>query len=165
MTAAQTQERARLAVPRATLGGRCGVALLGCALFGGLFAAALPIVVGVMAILGALAVLRTVTFFTEVSIFALNLTTAMGLALAIDYTLLMISRYREELAEGNSREQAIATTMATAGRTVLFSAVIVALSMAVMVLFPMNFLRSFAYAGVATVAFAAVAAIAAPIAP
>lgn len=127
--------------------------------FGGLFAAALPIVVGVMAILGALAVLRTVTFFTEVSIFALNLTTAMGLALAIDYTLLMISRYREELAEGNSREQAIATTMATAGRTVLFSAVIVALSMAVMVLFPMNFLRSFAYAGVATVAFAAVAAI------
>ncbi len=127
--------------------------------FGGLFAAALPIVVGVMAILGALAVLRTVTFFTEVSIFALNLTTAMGLALAIDYTLLMISRYREELAEGHSREQAIATTMATAGRTVLFSAVIVALSMAVMVLFPMNFLRSFAYAGVATVAFAAVAAI------
>ena len=127
--------------------------------FGGLFAAALPIVVGLMAILGSLAVLRGVTFFTDVSIFALNLTTAMGLALAIDYTLLMISRYRDELAEGSGREQAIATTMATAGRTVLFSAVIVALSMAVMVLFPMNFLRSFAYAGVATVAFAAVAAI------
>lgn len=127
--------------------------------FGGLFAAALPIVVGLMAILGSLAVLRGVTFFTDVSIFALNLTTAMGLALAIDYTLLMISRYRDELAEGSGREQAIVTTMATAGRTVLFSAVIVALSMAVMVLFPMNFLRSFAYAGVATVAFAALAAI------
>ena len=127
--------------------------------FGGLFAAALPIVVGLMAILGSLAVLRGVTFFTDVSIFALNLTTAMGLALAIDYTLLMISRYRDELAEGSGREEAIATTMATAGRTVLFSAVIVALSMAVMVLFPMNFLRSFAYAGVATVAFAALAAI------
>jgi len=127
--------------------------------FGGLFAAALPLAVGVMAILGSLAVLRTVTFFTEVSIFALNLATAMGLALAIDYTLLMISRYRDELATGAGREDAVRTTMATAGRTVLFSAVTVALSMAVMVLFPMNFLRSFAYAGVATVAFAAVAAI------
>ena len=127
--------------------------------FGGLFAAALPVGVGVMAILGSLAVLRTVTFFTEVSIFALNLTTAMGLALAIDYTLLMISRYREELAAGADREKAVATTMVTAGRTVMFSAIIVALSMAVMVIFPMNFLRSFAYAGVATVAFAAISAI------
>ena len=127
--------------------------------FGGVFAAALPIVVGVMAILGSLAVLRTVTFFTDVSIFALNLTTAMGLALAIDYTLLMISRYRDELAGGADRAQAVTTTMVTAGRTVLFSAVTVALSMAVMVLFPMNFLRSFAYAGVATVAFAALSAV------
>jgi RND superfamily putative drug exporter len=127
-------------------------------IFGGLFAAALPIVVGVMAILGSLAVLRTVTFFTDVSIFALNLTTAMGLALAIDYTLLMISRYRDELASGADRARAVTTMMLTAGRTVLFSAVTVALSMAVMVLFPMNFLRSFAYAGVATVAFAALSA-------
>ena len=127
--------------------------------FGGVFAAALPIVVGIMAILGSLAVLRTVTFFTSVSIFALNLTTAMGLALAIDYTLLIISRYRDELADGADRATAVATTMRTAGRTVLFSAVTVALCMAVMVLFPMNFLRSFAYAGVATVAFAAVSAV------
>jgi len=127
--------------------------------FGGLFAAALPVFVGVMAILGSLAVLRTVTFVTDVSIFALNLTTAMGLALAIDYTLLMISRYRDELAAGRSRDEAVITMMVTAGRTVLFSAVIVALSMAVMVIFPMNFLRSFGYAGVATVAFAAVSAI------
>ena len=127
--------------------------------FGGFFAAALPVMVGVMAILGALAVLRTVTLFADVSIFALNLTTAMGLALAIDYTLLMISRYRDELAEGASREQAVTTTLLTAGRTVLFSAVTVALSMAVMVVFPMNFLRSFAYAGVATVTFASLSAI------
>ncbi len=127
--------------------------------FGGLFAAALPIAVGVMAILGSLAVLRVTTFFTDVSIFALNLTTAMGLALAIDYTLLMISRYRDELATGAGREDALTRTMASAGRTVLFSATTVALSMAVMVLFPMHFLRSFAYAGVATVAFAALAAI------
>ena len=127
--------------------------------FGGLLAAALPIAVGVMAILGTLAILRVTTFFTDVSIFALNLSTAMGLALAIDYTLLMISRFRDELADGASRDDALVQTMASAGRTVLFSATTVALSMAVMVLFPMHFLRSFAYAGVATVAFAAMAAV------
>ena len=127
--------------------------------FGGLVAAALPVAVGGMAILGALAVLRVITFTTDVSIFALNLTTAMGLALAIDYTLLMISRYRDELAEGASRENALVRMMLTAGRTVVFSATTVALSAAVLVLFPMHFLKSFAYAGVATVAFAAAAAI------
>ena len=127
--------------------------------FGGLFAAALPVAVGVMAILGSLAVLRLVTLFTDVSIFALNLTTAMGLALAIDYTLLILSRFRDEMSECASREQALMTTMVSAGRTVLFSATTVALSMAVLVLFPIPFLRSFAYAGVATVAFAAAAAV------
>ena len=127
--------------------------------FGGLVAAALPVAVGIMAILGALAVLRLISFATDVSIFALNLTTAMGLALAIDYTLLMISRFRDELEEGASREDALVRTMVSAGRTVAFSATTVTLSMAVMVLFPMHFLKSFAYAGVATVTFAAGAAI------
>jgi RND superfamily putative drug exporter len=127
--------------------------------FGGLIAAALPVAVGGMAIFGALAVLRTISFTTDVSIFALNLTTAMGLALAIDYTLLIVSRYRDELANGADREVAVVRTVVTAGRTVLFSATTVALSMAVMVLFPMHFLKSFAYAGVATVAFAAFAAV------
>ncbi len=93
------------------------------------------------------------------SIFALNLATAMGLALAIDYTLLIVSRYRDELDGGAGRTEAVARTLATAGRTVLFSATTVALSMSVMVLFPMHFLKSFAYAGVATVAFAAAAAV------
>jgi RND superfamily putative drug exporter len=127
--------------------------------FGGLLAAALPVAVGAMAIVGALAVLRAISLFTDVSIFALNLSAAMGLALAIDYTLLMISRYRDELAAGAAKEVAIVRTMTSAGRTVLFSATTVALSMAVLVLFPMHFLKSFAYAGVATVAFAATAAI------
>ncbi len=127
--------------------------------FGGLLAAALPLAVGGLAIVGTMSVLRLITFGTDVSIFALNLSTAMGLALAIDYTLLIISRYRDELADGADRDQAVIRTIATAGRTVLFSAVTVALSMVAMVLFPMYFLRSFAYAGVATVAFAAVAAI------
>ncbi|MEC9323532.1 MAG: MMPL family transporter, partial [Actinomycetota bacterium] len=127
--------------------------------FGGLLAAALPVAIGAMAVIGALAVLRVVTFATDVSIFALNLAAAMGLALAIDYTLLIISRYRDELSGGADRATALSRTMSTAGRTVLFSATTVALSMSVMVLFPMHFLKSFAYAGVATVAFAAAAAV------
>ncbi|MET0992565.1 MAG: MMPL family transporter [Mycobacterium sp.] len=127
--------------------------------FGGLMAAALPLAVGGFAILGSMAVLRAVTLVTDVSIFALNLSVAMGLALAIDYTLLIISRFRDELAGGAGREQALVRTMATAGRTVLFSAMTVALSMVATVLFPMYFLKSFAYAGIAVVAFAAVAAI------
>ena len=127
--------------------------------FGGLLAAALPVAVGLMAILGSLAVLRLITFSTDVSVLAPNLSTAMGLALAIDYTLLIISRYRDERAEGSDPNTALVRTMTTAGRTVLVSATTVALSMAAMVLFPMHVLKSFAYAGVATVVFAALAAL------
>lgn len=127
--------------------------------FGGLMAAALPMMVGVMAILGAMSVLRLITGFTEVSIFALNITTALGLALAIDYTLLILSRYRDEIAGGAEPAAALIRTMNTAGRTVLFSAVTVALSLAALMLFPMYFLKSFAYSGIATVAFAAGAAV------
>jgi RND superfamily putative drug exporter len=127
--------------------------------FGGLVAAALPVAVGGMAILGSMSVLRFITFGTDVSIFALNLATAMGLALAIDYTLLIISRHRDELADGADPDDALVRTVMTAGRTVLFSATTVALSMAAMIVFPMHFLKSFAYAGVATVGFAALAAL------
>jgi RND superfamily putative drug exporter len=127
--------------------------------FGGLLAAALPMALGALAIVGSMSVLRLVTFTTDVSIFALNLSTALGLALAIDYTLLIVSRYRDELAEGSDRDEALIRTMATSGRTVLFSAATVALSMSATVAFPMYFLKSFAYAGVATVAFVAIASI------
>jgi putative drug exporter of the RND superfamily len=127
--------------------------------FGGLLTAALPVGLGGLAIVGSMSVLRLISFGTDVSTYALNLSSALGLALAIDYTLLIISRYRDELADGRGPEEALIRTMVTAGRTVLFSATTVALSMAVLVLFPMYFLKSFAYAGVATVAFVAVAAI------
>ncbi len=127
--------------------------------FGGLLAASLPMVVGLMSILGAMAVLRLITSFTEVSIFALNITTALGLALAVDYTLLILSRYRDEVGGGAPPAEALVRTMSTAGRTVLFSAVTVALSISALLLFPMYFLRSFAYSGIATVAFAAAAAV------
>ena len=127
--------------------------------FGGVIAASLPLLVGVLAILGAMSVLRLITAFTEVSIFALNITAALGLALAIDYTLLIVSRYRDEISSGAAPEAALVRTMCTAGRTVLFSAVTVALSLSALLLFPMYFLKSFAYSGIATVAFAAGAAV------
>ncbi len=126
--------------------------------FGGLLAAALPVAVGGVAILGSLAVLRAIALITNVSIFALNVTVALGFALAVDYTLLIISRYRDELAEGAGRDEALVKTVTTAGRTVLFSAITVALALVATALFPMYFLKSFAYAGTAVVAFAALAA-------
>lgn len=127
--------------------------------FGGLVAAALPMIVGGFAILGTMASLRAISLFANVSVFAQNLAITMGMALAIDYTLLIITRFRDELAEGQTRDAALVRTVVTTGRTVLFSAITVALSMVTMVLFPQYFLKSFAYAGVAVVAFAAAAAI------
>jgi len=127
--------------------------------FGGLFAGALPMAVGGLAILGSLAVLRAIALVTDVSIFALNVTVALGFALAVDYTLLIISRYRDELADGTSRDEALVKTVTIAGRTVLFSATTVALALVATALFPMYFLKSFAYAGTAVVAFAALAAV------
>jgi putative drug exporter of the RND superfamily len=127
--------------------------------FGGVVAASLPVAVGVFAVLGSFAVLRAVTFFTDVSVFAMNLAASTGLALAIDYTLLILSRYRDEITAGATAEDALVRTMTTAGRAVVFSALTVALSMSAMALFPMYFLRSFAYAGVAVVAFALLASL------
>ena len=127
--------------------------------FGSAIAALLPLLVGLFAIIGTLAELRILTWFTDVSIYAQNMTTALGLALAIDYSLFLVSRYREELRKGTDREQAIITTVNTAGRTVLFSSLTVALSLAALSVFPMYFLKSFAYAGLAVVGLAALASI------
>ena len=127
--------------------------------FGGVLAALIPLAVGGFAIVGSTAILRGLAEVTEVSVFALNLAVAMGLALAIDYSLLLVSRYREELADGSDPRDAIRRTMRTAGRTVVFSAVTVALCLATMAVFPMYFLRSFAYGGVSVVALAAVSAL------
>lgn len=127
--------------------------------FGGIPAAALPMAVGALAIAGSLAVLRAIALLTNVSVFALNVTVALAFALAIDYTLLIISRYRDERADGVGPDEALVKTVTTAGRTVLFSASTVALALAATALFPMYFLKSFAYAGTAVVVFAAVAAV------
>lgn len=127
--------------------------------FGSAVAALLPLGVGIVAILGTNAVLRGITEFTDVSVFAQNLTTALGLGLAIDYALFVVRRYREELATGADTYTAVRTTLRTAGRTVLFSALTVAVSLAAMLVFPQYFLRSFAYAGIAVVLLAATAAL------
>lgn len=126
---------------------------------GGVVAATLPIVMGALAIVGTMSVLRLISFATDVSTYALDLSIAMGLALAIDYNLLILTRYREELARTEDRDRALFRTMATAGRTVLFSATTVGLSMAVMALFPMYFLRSSAYTMVVTAIIVAIAAV------
>ncbi|WP_307628013.1 MMPL family transporter [Nocardia vaccinii] len=127
--------------------------------FGSVIAAALPLVVGLFAIASALAILRGFTLFTDVSIYALNMTTALGLALAIDYSLFIVSRFREELRGGRTHRDAAIRAVQTAGRTVLFSALTVALAMAVLSVFNLYFLKSFAYAGVAVVVAAAAASI------
>lgn len=127
--------------------------------FGSALAALLPLVIGGVAIVGSLAVLRALTLFVPVSIFALNLTTALGLGLAIDYSLFILSRYREERRAGHDVPLAVRAAVRSAGRTVLFSSLAVGLSMAAMLVFPFYFLRSFAYAGVAVVVIAALGAV------
>ena len=117
--------------------------------FGSVVAASLPLVIGVMSIVGTFLVLRVLAGLTDVSIYALNLTTALGLGLAIDYSLFVVSRYREELRAGYSPRVAVTRTVRTAGRTVAFSALTVAASLCATLVFPIAFLRSFAYAGVA----------------
>ncbi len=127
--------------------------------FGSLVAALLPLMVGIVAVVGTFLILTFITGFADVSVFALNITTAMGLGLGIDYSLFVVSRYREEEAHGLPMEVALARTMQTAGRTVAFSAGTVAVSLAALVLFPIPYMQSFAYAGIAVVVLAAVTAI------
>ena len=140
------------------------VILLCLVFFGSVAAALMPAFVGVVAIFGAFALVRAITMGTEVSIFSINVITLIGLGLAIDYALFVVSRFREELAKypGTEREHvnaAITTTMATAGRTVLFSGLIVAASLASLLIFPQSFLRSMGYGGVAAVLVAMAAAL------
>jgi len=133
--------------------------------FAGLVAAGLPLLIGGIAVLGTFFSLWAVAQVTDVSIFSINLVTALGLGLAIDYSLFIVSRFREELAKRPRRESAkddralvadaVGATVGTAGRTVAFSAFTVAVSLAALLVFPMYFLRSFAYAGIAVTLIAA----------
>ena len=127
--------------------------------FGALVASAMPLIVGVAAILGAFFILYLFTLFTDVSIYALNLTTGMGLGLGIDYALLMVNRFREELRRGKSVEDSVITTVATAGKTVFYSGLTVLVTLLSLTFFPLPFLKSFGYAGVSVVTIAVIGAI------
>jgi len=128
-------------------------------IFGGLAAASLPLAIGVLGILGSFTALRLLTLITGVSVFSLNITTILGLGLGIDYGLFLVSRFREELHRQDSVPDAVARTVATAGRTVLVSGATVAIVLASLMLFPETILRSIGYGGVATVLVDMIAAL------
>ena len=131
--------------------------------FGSLVAAGLPLFVGGLAIVGSFFVIWVASQFTDVSIFSLNLITGLGLGLGIDYSLLVVNRFREERAAGNDVQTAVINTVASAGKTVVFSGLTVALVLVSMAFFPQYFLQSFALAGVSVVTLAVIgAAIAVP---
>ncbi len=127
--------------------------------FGTLVASGLPAVIGAVAVLGSFFALFLTTQFTSVSIFAINLVTALGIGLGIDYALFIVTRYREELGRGHEPHEAVIRTVRTAGRTVVFSGLTVGIALSALLVFPQFFLRSFAYAGIATVVLAVLAAV------
>ena len=127
--------------------------------FGSAVAAALPLLIGVLSILGSFLTLHLLHGYIDVSVYAANLAISLGLGLGIDYSLFILTRYREEVAGGLSPHQAVVEAVCTAGRTVLFSALTVLLSLSALLVFPLYFLRSFAYAGLSAVLFAALGAV------
>jgi RND superfamily putative drug exporter len=127
--------------------------------FGSAVAASLPLLVGVLSILGTFLSLHVLHGFTDVSVYSVNLATSMGLGLGIDYSLFLVTRFREELRRGHPVPAAVAETLRTAGRTVLFSALTVMLSLSALLVFPLFFLKSFAYAGIFAVLFAVLGAL------
>ena len=127
--------------------------------FGAMAASAMPLIVGVSAILGAFFILYLISLVTSVSVYALNLTTGMGLGLGIDYALLIVNRFREELHRGKNVEDSIVDTMASAGKTVFYSGLTVLVTLFSLTFFPLPFLKSFGYAGVSVVAIAVAGAL------
>ncbi len=126
--------------------------------FGGVVAAGLPFLVASGAIVGSFLTIWLITLTTDVSVFSLNLITGLGLGLGIDYALLIVNRFREELRAGRTPEQAVVRTVETAGRTVAVSGVTVAVVLGALLFFPQYFLRSFGYAGIAVTLLAVLSA-------
>ena len=125
-------------------------------IFGSLVAASLPVLVGGCAVLGSLGVLHAIAYGSDVNSFAVNVASLLGLGMAIDYGLFMVGRFREEQGFGRTPAEAVARTVATAGRTVVFSATLLMIALAGLMLFPQGFLKSLAYGGLAAVALAAI---------
>jgi uncharacterized membrane protein YdfJ with MMPL/SSD domain len=133
--------------------------LLSLLFFRSLLAALLPPLLGGLAILVTFFALRIVASFVDVSVFAVNFVTGMGLGLAIDYSLFMVSRYREEAARTGFGREALHRTLETAGRTILFSSVTIAVAVASLIVFPQNFLYSMGIAGAIVAVLAATLAL------
>jgi RND superfamily putative drug exporter len=129
--------------------------LLSLLFFRSLVASVLPLMIGGLAIVGTFLILRLASEFGSISIFALNLTTALGLGLAIDYSLFIVSRYREEIAKDGPGPAAMRRVFATAGRTVFFSSLTVAVALASLLVFPQRFLYSMGLGGALVALFAA----------
>jgi RND superfamily putative drug exporter len=132
------------------------VAILLFFVFGGVVAALLPVVIGVMTILGAQGIMRVIASGIEVNAFASAVVTLVSLGLAIDYGLFTVTRFREEIAAGRTVEQAVVTTVERAGRTIVFSAAIIAVSLAALFIYPHGVLRSVPYGAISAVVLAAV---------
>src|SRR5579859_2156610 len=153
-------EEARRAIEQADLITFPILAILLVFVFGSLVAASLPLAMGGFAILGALLVMRVATEFIDVSVYAVNIIIMLGLGLAIDYSLFVVSRFREELARmPESVVEALARTMQTAGRTILFSGLTVTISLLSLAVFPGTFFKSIGLAAAASVAVAMLAAL------
>src|ERR1700693_5309976 len=136
------------------------VAIMLLIVFGSLVAAALPLLIGGIAIMGAFAILRGMASWTDVSVYAVNVVTMLGLGLAIDYALFIVTRFREELGSNNGEVKgAMERTMATAGRTILFSGLTVSTSLLGLMLFPEMFLRSMSMGAIAATLVAMLAAL------
>jgi RND superfamily putative drug exporter len=127
--------------------------------FRGVVAASIPLLIGGVSIVGTLLVLRIMSTFTDTSLFALNLATGLSLGLAVDYALLMVSRYREEIGAGGATREAHRRTVATAGRTAVFSGLTVAAAMAALIFMPQRFLYSMAVAGASVAVLSSVIAV------
>lgn len=147
-------------IQRAELIGLPVVALLLLVIFGSVVAACMPLVVGILSILGSMGILSVLAGVTQVNTFSQSVVTLLGLGLAIDYGLFMVSRFREELAEGNDTRTAVRNTTASAGKTVVFSALMVAVALSSLLMFPQAFLKSVAYGAISAVGLAALISVA-----
>ncbi|OIR46216.1 MMPL family transporter [Corynebacterium sp. NML130628] len=143
-------------IARAEKVGLVFVAIILLFVFGGVVAAAMPLIVGILSIIGSLSLLSILAQFQQVNIFSQSIITLLGLGLAIDYGLFMVSRFREELDRGVSTEEAVAATTTTAGKTVFFSALMVGVALSGLLMFPQAFLKSVAYGAISAVMLAAV---------
>jgi uncharacterized membrane protein YdfJ with MMPL/SSD domain len=128
-------------------------------IFRGVVAALSPLMIGGIAILGAFVAVRALTYVTDISVFAINVITLLGLGMAVDYSLFVVSRFREELAAGRDVPAAIRVTVATAGRTVAVSGLTIVLALSSLLIFPQAFLGGMAIGGMAAVLIAMLAAL------